>query len=201
VNCSTYNVETKQPLEFVVRCFFDNSPRWRAYSIPRQGGLVHVVGGLVGKFNIGHENSTQPAILLNAYKAFSGTLATESTTTPALMTPQSTKSTSSLAPPGYTKPVPRASWSPKTPSHSRNKTTRPKRVRVSKDTISGSEDESQQAPPNASIFNDDSVETPSTFYDAPSFEDGVLGAGSMEDEVDAVARNTRLTSQKRRRVK
>ena len=102
-----------------------------------------------------------------------------------------------------------ASWSPKTPSRSRNiqallaqnKTTRAKRVRASKDTISGSKDESQQTLPDATILNDDSAETPSTLYDAPSFEDGVLGAGSLEDKADVVAQNTKLTSQKRRRVK
>jgi hypothetical protein len=77
---------------------------------------------------------------------------------------------------------------------SQNKTTRAKGVRASKDTISGSEDDSRQTLPDASIFNDDSVETPSTLYDAPSFEDGVLGAGSLEDEVDVVAKNTKLTS-------
>jgi hypothetical protein len=162
---------------------------------------VHVVGGLVGKFNMGQENSTRPAILLNGYKAFSGALTTDAAT-PAPATPLSTRSASSLAPPGYTKPVPTASWSPKTPSRSRNKqvllaknkTTRAKGV-------SGSEDESQQTPPDAFIFNDDSVDTPTTFYDAPSFEDGVLGVGSLEDDVDVVAKNTKLTSQKRRRVK
>jgi hypothetical protein len=79
-------------------------------------------------------------------------------------------------------------------------TTRANGVRASKDTISGSEDESQQTLPDASILNDDSVETPSTLYDAPSFEDGVLGAGSLEDEADVV-KSTRLTSQKRQRVK
>ena len=82
-----------------------------------------------------------------------------------------------------------------------NNTTRAKGVRASKDTISGSEDELQQTLPDASVLNNDSVETPSTLYDAPSFEDGVLGAGSLEDEADVVARNTRLTSQKQRRVK
>jgi hypothetical protein len=72
---------------------------------------------------------------------------------------------------------------------------------VSKDTISGSEDESRQTLLDASISNDDGVETPSTLYDAPSFEDGVLGAGSLEEEVDVVAKNTKLTSQKQRSVK
>ena len=81
------------------------------------------------------------------------------------------------------------------------KTTKAKGVRASKDTISSSEDESQRTLPDASILNNDSVETPSTLYDTPSFEDRVLGAGSLEDEVDVVARNTRLTSQKQQRVK
>jgi hypothetical protein len=169
---------------------------------------VHVVGDLVGKYNMGQQNSTRPAILLNAYKAFSGAV-TMDAVTPALATPPSTKSASSLAPPGYTKPVPMASWSPKTPSRSRNmqallaqnKTTRAKRVRASKVTISGSKDESQQTLPDATILNDDSAETPNTLYDAPTFEDGVLGAGSLEDRTDVVAKDNRLTSRKRRGVK
>ena len=161
---------------------------------------MHVVGGLVGKFSMDHD--TRPAILLNAYKAFGGAVATDLTATSALATPPSTKSTSSLAPPGYTKPVATASRSPKTPSHSRNikalpaqdKTTKAKGVSTSKETISDSEDELRQTLPNASIFNDSSVETSSTLYNAPSFEDGVLGAGGLEDEVDVTAKNTKLTS-------
>jgi hypothetical protein len=161
---------------------------------------------------MGQQNSTRPAILLNAPPQclqgiqWRGDYGCSDS---SLATPPSTKSASSLAPPGYTKPVPMASWSPKTPSRSRNmqallaqnKTTRAKRVRASKDTISGSKDESQQTLPDATILNDDSAETPNTLYDAPTFEDGVLGAGSLEDRTDVVAKDNRLTSRKRRGVK
>ena len=50
LTCSVYNVETKQPWELVEHCFFESGPRWRSYSIPRQGAFVGAVGTLVGKF-------------------------------------------------------------------------------------------------------------------------------------------------------
>jgi len=59
--------------------------------------------------------------------------------------------------------------------------------------MSGSKDESQQTLLNTSISNDNSVETLSNVYNAPSFKNGVLGAGRLDNEVN-VAKNTKPTS-------
>ena len=144
---------------------------------------------------MGYKSSTRPAILLNAYKAFSSTITTKSTATPVLATLQSTKSTSSLALLRYIKlvAIAIASQSPKTPSYLQDKTSKTKGVSTSKRTISDSEDELQQTLPNTSISNNNSVETLSNVYNAPSFKNGVLGAGSLDNEVN-VAKNTRPTS-------
>ena len=123
LTCPIYNIDTKKPLEFVVRCLFDNSVRWKSYSIPRQGALVHIVGNLAGKFHTNVNNSTtRPAILITAYKALGSIATTELAMSPISATPPSTGGVSklALAPPGYTKPATTASWSPKTPSKLQN---------------------------------------------------------------------------------
>src|SRR5208282_2537145 len=92
LTCSVYNVETKKPWEFVVRCFFDSGPRWKSYSLPRQGALVHAVGSLVGKFSMGPEN-IRPAIFLNGYKALGSVTGVDDGIGLAPTTPSSMKST------------------------------------------------------------------------------------------------------------
>jgi hypothetical protein len=109
----------------------------------------------------------------NALKAFSDSVATDITATPALATWPSTKSTSSLArqdiPSQWLWPhgrqrhrLARGIYKHYWP---RTKTTNAEGVSTSKETINDSGNGSQQTIPNASIFNDNSVEPPSTLYE------------------------------------
>ena len=115
LTCSVYSVETKKPWEFVVRCFFDSGPRWKSYSIPRQGALVHAVGTLVGKFSMVHD-SIRPAILLNGYKALGDMIAMDAIIGLTLTTLLLMRKTLKLAPPRYTKLAIVALQSLETPS-------------------------------------------------------------------------------------
>jgi hypothetical protein len=180
LTCSVYNVETKQPWEFVVRCIFDSGPRWKSYSIPCQGSFVHAVGTLVGKFCMSH-NSIRPAILLSGYKALGGVTAMNTAIGLAPTTPSSMKPTSKLAPPGYTKPAAVATWSPETPSYPKvmqatsAKLAKAKLVTgMSKEATSDSEGESLQT---------------------------LLAAEQLGDEADVAAQRGQLASRKRPRVK
>ena len=164
----------------MVRCFFDNGPRWKSYSIPRQGALVHAVGPLVGKFSIGH-HTIRPAILLSGYKALGGVTAIDTAIGLAPTTPSSGKPTSKLAPPGYTKPTAVAPWSPETPSHpqvTQTPSTTASKARlvtdINKETTSESEGESLQT---------------------------LLAAEQLEDEADVAAKKGQMASRKRRRVR
>lgn len=176
LTCSVYNVETKKPWEFVVRCFFDSGPRWKSYSIPHQGTLVHAVGTLVGKFSMGHD-SIRPAILLNGYKTLGGITAIDAAIGPAPTTPSSMKATSKLAPPGYTKPTAVAPWSLETPS----------RLQVT------------QAPATSAIVApaEQLTDTQGTMSDS----EGELAAEQLEDEADVATKRGQLASRKRRRVR
>jgi hypothetical protein len=176
LTCSVYSVETKKPWEFVVRCFFDSGPRWKSYSIPHQGALVHTVGTLVGKFSMVHD-SIRPAILLNSYKALGGMTAVDATmgltpTTPSLM-----RATSKLAPPGYTKPATVAPQSPETPS----------RLQVT------------QAPATSATVAPAKLLTDT--QGATSNSEGELAAEQLEDEADVATKRGQLASRKRRRVR
>jgi hypothetical protein len=177
LTCSVYNVETKKPWEFVVRCFFDSGPRWKSYSIPHQGALVHAVGTLVGKFSMGHD-SIRPAILLNGYKALGGITAIDAAIGLAPTTPSSMRATSKLAPPGYTKPAAVAPWSPETPS----------RLQVTQAPIATS---ATVAP--AKLLTDTQRAT--------SDSEGELAAEQLEDEADVATKRGQLASRKRRRVR
>jgi len=66
VTCSTYNIDNSSLLrQFVVRCFFDYSPQWKAYAIPRRRSLVHAVRAWVGRYAFkGEAGQFQPAILV-----------------------------------------------------------------------------------------------------------------------------------------
>ena len=176
LTCSVYNVETKKPWEFVVRCFFDSGPRWKSYSIPHQGALVHAVGTLVGKFSMGHD-SIRPAILLNGYKALGGITAIDAVMGPAPTTPSSMRTTSKLAPLGYTKPTAVALWSPETPS----------RLQVTQ-----------------AIATSATVATAKLLTDtqgATSDSEGELAVEQFEDEANVATKRGQLASRKRRRVR
>jgi hypothetical protein len=180
LTCSVYNAETRKPWEFVVRCIFDSGPRWKSYSLPHQGAFVHAVGILVGKFSMGHE-SIRPAIFLNGYKALGGVISMDDGIGLALTTPSSMKSTSKLAPPGYTKPTAVAPWSPETPSRLQATQALAASARVAKPkpvtdrrTTSDSEGESLQT---------------------------LLTAEQLENEADVAAKEGQLASRKRRRVR
>jgi hypothetical protein len=176
LTCSVYNIETKKPWEFVVRCFFDSGPRWKSYSIPHQGALVHVVGTLVGKFSMGHD-SIRPAILLNGYKALGGITAIDAVIGPAPTTPSSMRTTSKLAPLGYTKPAVVAPWSLETPS----------RLQVTQALATSA----TVAP--AKLLTDT--------QGATSDSEGELAAEQLEDEADVAIKRGQLASRKRRRVR
>jgi hypothetical protein len=180
LTCSVYNAETRKPWEFVVRCIFDSGPRWKSYSLPRQDAFVHVVGILVGKYSMGHE-SIRPAIFLHGYKALGGVIGMDDGIGLAPTTPSSMKSTSKLAPPGYTKPAAVELWSPETPSHLQATQAPAASARVAKAkpvtdrrTTSDSEGESLQT---------------------------LLTAEQLENEADVATKEGQLASRKRRRVR
>jgi hypothetical protein len=176
LTCSVYNIETKKPWEFVVRCFFDSGPRWKSYSIPHQGALVHAVGTLVGKFSMGHD-SIRPTILLNGYKALGGITAIDAVIGPAPTTPSSMRTTSKLAPLGYTKPAVVAPWSPETPT----------RLQVT-----------QALATSATVAT---AELLTDTQGATSDSEGELAVEQLEDEANVATKRGQLASRKRRRVR
>src|SRR5436305_6361783 len=109
LSCSVYNTDTKQGHDFTVRCIFDNNARWRNFTIPRQGSLLHIAGELVGKFRMG--DVEHPAILITGYRSLTGALTSESS--PATPLAKST-GFPKIVPPGYRKPnTPSKTNSPK----------------------------------------------------------------------------------------
>src|SRR4051794_14092662 len=154
VTCSVYNIDNKEQQDFVIYCFFDNNRRWKNYTLPSQGALVHVVGRLVGSSNLS-SNDFCPALIITGYKSLSGVVSTSST--PSL-SPLSAKSTSKLAPPGYTKPSTTVR-APTTPSHAQ-KVLSGKATKKRKVVDDESEDESFQTLPTTPVAGVDSIELP-----------------------------------------
>jgi len=199
LTCPIWNVETKQPSEFVVRCFFENVKRWTSYYIPRPGAIVHVVGTLAGTFSTQLDGSIQPAIILTSYNKLSGVTAIDTAIGLSPATPSS-KSTSKLAPPGYTKPT---AGSPETPSRPRNTRAQIAVARVagaesvedmSRDTTSDTEGESPRTLTSRSLPENDSLAAPIIFRSRGQ------AAKELEDEADEFVRGGQQESRKRRRV-
>jgi len=69
LNCTVYNPDAKRADHFTVECFLDTSPRWAKYSPPKAGALAHVVGNLLGLFQMGQ--STTPALHIADWKSLS----------------------------------------------------------------------------------------------------------------------------------
>jgi len=69
LNCTVYNPDAKKADHFVVECFLDASPRWAKYSPPKAGALAHVVGNLLGLFQMGQ--SKTPALHIADWKNLS----------------------------------------------------------------------------------------------------------------------------------
>ena len=69
LNCAVYNPDAKKAQHFAVECFLDTSPRWVKYSPPKAGALAHVVGNLLGLFQMGP--SRTPALHIADWKNLS----------------------------------------------------------------------------------------------------------------------------------
>jgi hypothetical protein len=69
LNCTIYNPDTKSAKDFTVECFLNTSPRWARYSPPAAGSLAHVVGNLLGLFQVGQ--SKTPALHITDWKNLS----------------------------------------------------------------------------------------------------------------------------------
>ena len=70
VRCTSYNpgVSGKyKTSDFILRCFFDTGRRWEAYEPPRAGTLVHIIGQLIGRYKVGHDE--KPAVLITDFRA------------------------------------------------------------------------------------------------------------------------------------
>ena len=59
----------KKADHFAVECFLDTSPRWAKYSPPKAGALAHVIGNLLGLFQMGQ--SKTPALHITDWKNLS----------------------------------------------------------------------------------------------------------------------------------
>jgi hypothetical protein len=188
----------------VVRCFFDSGRRWKSYSTPRQGALVHAVGALVGKFSTGLGDSSRPAILLTGYKTYGGVTGINTAMGSTPTTPLSVKSASKLAPGWYTRPSAVEPCSPKTPSRTQRtlvQTTSDRAAKakpvadMSKRATSDSEEESPRTLSGTSFFNIDNPTTPGMS------RGGLLATEEGEDGSDVTAEMAQLESRKRRRAK
>jgi len=183
VTCSTYNVDNSSlPRQFVVRCFFDHSPRWKAYAIPRRGSLVHAVGAWVGRYALeGEAGQFQPAILVTGgFRSLASSAVPDTDPT----TPSPKKGIPKFAPPGYLGPKALLSSTPTTPSQGRP---------------SDSGAESHQTPLRTNSVDDGGIS------DTPTFQDGVLGSAAIGEHAPtaaaaaAAASESPVGSRKRRR--
>lgn len=206
VACSAYNTDnSSQPRQFTVRCFFDFSPRWKAYAIPRRGTVVHVVGAWVGRYALEGETSQfQPAILvMGGFKTLGGDAAIDSSATTSPTTSSPRRAIPRFAPPGYSGPKPLPPLTPMTPSRSQT-TPRPSiehtpikthALDAGKESSSDSGVESHQTLSSTNVIDDNDG-----LNDTPSFQDGVLGSAMIkENPIAAVATRSYRGSRKRRR--
>ena len=129
------------------------------------------------------QDSIRPAILLNSYKALSGVTAIDTAIGPALTTPSPMRSTSKLAPPGYTKRTVVAPWSPETPSR--------RQATQALETLAGVAKAELVTDMNKEAASDSEGESEQT----------LLVAEQLEDGVDVAAEKSQLASRKRRRVR
>ena len=125
---------------------------------------------------MGHD-SIRPAILLNGYKALGGITAIDAVIGPAPTTPSSMRTTSKLAPLGYTKPAIVAPWSLETPS----------RLQVTQALATSA------TVATAELLTDTQVAT--------SDSEGELAVEQLEDETNVATKRGQLASRKRRRVR
>jgi hypothetical protein len=206
VTCSTYNVDdSSQPRQFVVRCFFDYSPRWKAYTIPRRGSLVHIIGAWVGRYTLeGEVGQFQPAILvMGGFKSLASGLAIDGGTIADPTTPSPKKAIPRFAPPGYSGPKPLPSSTPMTPSQSQplprplaqGTPIKAEPPDASVEISSDSGAESYQTPPKTNSLDNDGTN------DIPSFRDGVLGGAKIEEHATTIISESQVGSRKRRRAK
>jgi hypothetical protein len=204
VTCSTYNVDdSSQPRQFAVRCFFDYSPRWKAYTIPRCGSLVHAIGAWVGRYALeGERGQFQPAILVTGgFKSLANGPATDGGTIADPATPSPKKAIPRFAPPGYSGLRPLPSSTPVTPSQcqplprplAQGTPVMAELLGASLEISIDSGEESYQTLPKANSVDNDSTN------DTPSFRDGVLGSAKVEEHATVSPSEGRVGSRKRRR--
>ena len=204
VTCSTYNVDdSSQPRQFAVRCFFDYSPRWKAYTIPRRGSLVHAIGAWVGRYALeGVGDQFQPAILVTGgFKSLASGPATDGGTTTDPATPSPKKAIPRFAPPGYSGLRPLPSSTLVTPSQrqplpqplAQGTPVKAELLNASLEISSDSGVESYQTLLKTNSVDDDSTN------DTPSFRDGVLGSAKIEEYATVGPRGSPVGSRKRRR--
>lgn len=71
INCRSFTLRVsvydasadEKRIEFNVRCFFENGPRWGKWDLPRADSLVQASGDLLGTYN--GDGTACPAILLH----------------------------------------------------------------------------------------------------------------------------------------
>jgi hypothetical protein len=202
VTCSTYNADdSSRPRQFVVRCFFDYSPRWKAYTIPRRGSLIHAIGAWVGRYTLeGEVGQFQPAILVTGgFKSLASGTATDGVTIADPTTPSPKKAIPRVSPPGYSGPNPLPSSTPVTPSQCLPRPlaqATPIKTEIpdaSTEISSNSGAESHQTLTRTNSVGDDGT------IDTPSFRDGVLGSAVIEEHAAVIASENQAGSRKRRR--
>jgi hypothetical protein len=98
LNCTIYNPDAKKAVEFAVECFLDTSPRWVKYSPPKAGSLAHVVGNLLGLFEVGQTKT--PALHITDWKNLSTVERTLAAAEPLFTAVATTPKRRKMLPPG-----------------------------------------------------------------------------------------------------
>src|SRR5436305_3951491 len=91
LRCTSYNPEASgkyKSTEFMLHCFFDIGKRWEAYEPPRAGTLVHIIGKLIGRYKMGHDE--KPAVLITDFKALLSSRNTSTASSRGAISPETT---------------------------------------------------------------------------------------------------------------
>jgi hypothetical protein len=88
LQCAVYNFNKlasatqSKSKEFTIRCFFDIGKRWESFQPPKARTLIHIVGQLVGYFQMGDQE--RPAVLITSYQSLKTAASIEAGPAPAL---------------------------------------------------------------------------------------------------------------------